>query len=59
MHCIDATRVKNFTISNQKNTNKRLQIMLKYETPILDSEVIIPDDIITVSNGEGPITDVE
>ena len=33
--------------------------MLKYETQILDSEVIIPDDIITVSNGEGPITDVE
>lgn len=33
--------------------------MLKYETPTLDSEVVIPDDIITVSNGEGPLADVD
>ena len=33
--------------------------MLKYETPTFDSEVVIPEDIITVSTGDSPLTDVE
>ena len=32
--------------------------MLKYESPVLETEVQLPEDIITVSNDDTPVVDI-